>query len=80
MYTLDREKLQEVMPIAKWAEILGITRGVMFNHINKCSFDTIQKYDLTTFVNEQEKLSEELDIRLARNKEMKEQLEENNGK
>ena len=76
MYTLDREKLQEVMPIAKWAETLGITRGVMFNHINKCSFDTIQKYDLTIFVNEQEKLSEELDVRLLMNEQMKKQLKE----
>lgn len=80
MYTLDSKKLQEVMPIVKWAETLGISNNTMFMHIKKCSFDTIQRFNLTIYVNEQDKLSEELDIRLARNKEMKEQLEENNGK
>lgn len=75
MYTLNRKKMQEKMPITKWAEELNISVSRLHIIANGTSFETIQKYDLTIYVNEQEELLQDLVARIECNEKMKKQLE-----
>lgn len=77
MYTLNKGKMQKEMPITKWAEELKIHVTLLHRIIKKCSFETIQKYDLTIYVNEQEELLQDLVARIECNEKMKKQLKEN---